>query len=96
MTQTVTPQFESRPRDTDRRTRIHLGLFDRLKFLIAFTITFFVLVWSAMAGNPLLGFVDALRETSQSAWWLFLLSGIEIIRQIHFVISAMIKSHQHT
>lgn len=87
MTQTVTPQFESRPRDTDRRTRIHLGLFDRLKFLIAFTITFFVLVWSAMAGNPLLGFVDALRETSQSAWWLFLLAGIEIIRQIHFLIS---------
>jgi hypothetical protein len=64
-----------------------LGLFDRLKFLIAFTITFFVLVWSAMAGNPLLGFVDALRETSQSAWWLFLLAGIEIIRQIHFLIS---------
>lgn len=87
MTQTVSPQFQSRPRDTDRRTRIHLGLFDRLKFLVAFTITFFILVWSAMAGNPLLGFVDALRETSQSVRWLFALATLEIIRQIHFLIS---------
>ena len=87
MTQSIAPTFEGRPRDTDRRTRIHLSLFDRLKFLVAFTITFFVLVWSAMAGNPLLGFADALRETSRSAWWLFPLAGIEIIRQIHFLIS---------
>ena len=42
-------QFESRPKDTDRKTRIHLSLFDRLKFLVAFTLTFFVLVWSDMA-----------------------------------------------
>ena len=87
MTQAIAPKFESRPRDTDRRTRIHLSLFDRLKFLVAFTITFFVLVWSAMAGNPLLGFADAIREISKSAWWLFPLAAIEIVRQIHFLIS---------
>ena len=80
-------QFESRPKDTDRKTRIHLSLFDRLKFLVAFTLTFFVLVWSDMAGNPLLGFVDAVNERSRSAWWLFLLAAIEIIRQVHFLIS---------
>lgn len=80
-------QFESRPRDTDRKTRIHLSAFDRLKFLIAFTITFFVLVWSDMAGNPLLSFNDAVIERSRSTWWLFLLAGIEIVRQIHFFIS---------
>ena len=83
---TVT-QFESRPRDTDRKTRIHLSLFDRMKFLVAFTITFFVLVWSDMAGNPLLGFSDAVIERSRSAWWIFLLAGIEVIRQLHFLIS---------
>jgi cell division protease FtsH len=87
MTQAIAPKFESRPRDTDRRTRIHLSLFDRLKFLVAFTITFFILVWSAMAGNPLLGFADAIREISKSAWWLFPLAAIEIVRQIHFLIS---------
>ena len=80
-------QFESRPRDTDRKVRIHLSLFDRFKFLFAFTLTFFILVWSSMAGNPLLGFQDALRETSKSAWWIFILAAIEIIRQIHFLIS---------
>ena len=80
-------QFESRPRDTDRKVRIHLSLFDRFKFLFAFALTFFVLVWSSMAGNPLLGFQDALGETSKSAWWIFILAAIEIIRQIHFLIS---------
>lgn len=80
-------QFVSRPRDTDRKTRIHLSMFDRLKFLIAFTITFFVLVWSDMAGNPLLGFNDALIERTRSTWWIFVLAAIEIIRQIHFLIS---------
>ena len=87
MTTPAAPQFQSRPRDTDRRTRIHLSLFDRLKFLVAFTLTFFVLVWSSMAGNPLLGFNDALIETSKSTWWIFLLAGVEVIRQIHFLIS---------
>jgi ATP-dependent Zn protease len=62
-------------------------MFDRLKFLIAFTITFFVLVWSDMAGNPLLGFNDALIERTRSTWWIFVLAAIEIIRQIHFLIS---------
>lgn len=80
-------QFESRPRDTDRKTRIHLSAFDRLKFLVAFTLTFFVLVWSDMAGNPLLGFNDAVIERSKSTWWLFLLAGLEIVRQVHFLIS---------
>ena len=79
--------FESRPRDTDRKTRIHLSAFDRLKFLVAFTLTFFVLVWSDMAGNPLLGFNDAVIERSKSTWWLFLLAGLEIVRQVHFLIS---------
>ena len=79
--------FESRPRDTDRKTRIHLSAFDRLKFLVAFTLTFFVLVWSDMAGNPLLGFNDAVIERSKSTWWLFLLAGVEIVRQVHFLIS---------
>ena len=87
MTTSAAPQFESRPRDTDRRTRIHLSLFDRLKFLVAFTLTFFVLVWSSMAGNPLLGFNDALIETSKTTWWIFILAGVEVIRQVHFLIS---------
>ena len=83
---TVT-QFESRLRDTDRKTRIHLSFFDRIKFLFAFTLTFFVLVWSDMAGNPLLSFNDALSERSRTTWWLFLLAAVEVIRQIHFLIS---------
>jgi cell division protease FtsH len=41
----------SRPRDSDRKTRIHISFYDRAKFLLFFAIVFFVLVWADMAGE---------------------------------------------
>ena len=46
----------SRPRDTDRKTRVHLSFYDRIKFLLFFTIVFLVLVWADMAGDESLSF----------------------------------------
>ena len=59
---------QSRTRDSDRKTRVHLTLFDRLKFIVLFTITLLVLVWAEMANNPILGFTDAFKETSKARW----------------------------
>lgn len=80
-------QYTSRMRDSDRKVRIHLSIFDRLKFLITLTIVYFTLAWALMADNPLLGFTDAINEVGSSRPWLFVLAGIEIIRQIHFLIA---------
>ena len=44
----------SRLRDSDRRTRVHLTLFDRTKFLTLFVAVYLVLVWANLADNPLL------------------------------------------
>ena len=52
----------SRVRDEDRRTRIHLSVYDRIKFLGLFTLVFFILVWAAMADNPLLNFKDGVSD----------------------------------
>ena len=71
----------------ERRTRKPLGLWDRLKFLILLTLLWFVLVWAAMADNPLLSFEDAAREQLSSAAWILVLAGIEVLRQLHFIIS---------
>ena len=65
--------IQSRPRDTDRKTRIHLSIYDRTKFLMLFAITFFVLAWSSMAENPLLSFSDALSKTADEKLWLIVL-----------------------
>ncbi len=74
----------NRLRDSDRKTRVHLPLFDRIKFFLLFTVTFFVLVWASLANNPILSFHDALTEQLHSRWWLLLLFGVEALRQIHF------------
>jgi cell division protease FtsH len=76
-----------RPKDEDWLTRKPLSLWDRIKFLVLLGLVWFILVWSVMANDPLVGFSDALKIEVQSGWWVFVLMGLEVIRQIHFLIS---------
>jgi len=78
---------DGRPRDDDRPTRKPLPLWDRIKFLLLLILIWFILVWSAMAANPLIGFSDAVRIEARSGLWVFVLIGLELLRQIHFLIS---------
>ena len=77
-------QLESRPRDSDRKTRVHLSLFDRAKFLLLFGLVFLILVWAAMASDPLLSLSDAAITEFNARLWIIVLAGVEVIRQIHF------------
>jgi len=81
------PPRSGRPRDEDRLTRKPLTFWDRIKFLLLLGLLWFVLVWSAMANDPLVGFSDAMRIEVRAAWWVFLLLGLEVLRQLHFFIS---------
>jgi ATP-dependent Zn protease len=76
-----------RPRDEDRPTRKPLPPWDRIKFLLLLVLVWFVLVWSAMANNPLVSFRDAVSIEVRSGAWVFVLLGLEVIRQAHFLIS---------
>jgi cell division protease FtsH len=76
-----------RPRDEDRQTRKPLAVWDRIKFLILLGVVWIILVWSVMANDPLVGFSDAVRIEVRSGWWVFVLLGLELLRQIHFLIS---------
>lgn len=79
----------SRPRDSDRKTRIHISFYDRIKFLLFFSIVFFVLVWADMAGEDGLGYAEATQQSATQRWWIFPLFAIELIRQTHFLISEL-------
>jgi cell division protease FtsH len=83
----------SRKRDSERKTRVHLSFFDRAKFLILFAITYFILVWALMSENPLYSFNDAAVETSNKYRWLFYVAAIEVLRQVHFLISEFISPY---
>lgn len=79
----------TRPKDSDRKVRIHLSFYDRIKFLLFFSITFLVLVWADMAGEEGLGFTTALEQSAYRRWWFFPLFAIEFIRQAHFLIAEL-------
>jgi ATP-dependent Zn protease len=83
----------SRPRDIDRKTRIHLSFYDRIKFLLLFGITYLVLTWSSLAENPILSVEDALNETASTKSWLIVLAVIEVIRQIHFILAELLAPY---
>ncbi len=76
-----------RPRDSDRPTRKPLPLWDRIKFLLLLTAVWFILVWATKSNNPLVTWSDAFRIEARSGAWVFVLLGLEALRQIHFLIS---------
>jgi cell division protease FtsH len=78
---------DSRPRESQRLTRKPLLFWDRAKFLVLLVALWFFLVWFMMANNPLVGAEDAFKTQLQDAWWVFILFGLELLRQIHFVVA---------
>lgn len=79
----------SRPKDSERKTRVHLSFYDRTKFILLFAFTFLLLVWADMAGDENLGFTQALEDSAYRRWWIFPLLAIEFIRQTHFLIAEL-------
>jgi cell division protease FtsH len=68
-------------------TRKRLSFWDRSKYLVMLTLLWTVLVWAALASDPILPVGDALRIQLRSSTWIYVLAGIELIRQVHFLIS---------
>jgi cell division protease FtsH len=90
-TQTTPTRHGQTSTESGRRfsgpARRPLPFWDRVKFLVLLGGLWFLLVWSLMAGNPLIGFKDAWIERTQSARWLIALLVVEVVRQVHFLIS---------
>jgi len=83
------PEPGEMPRAHQRTTRKRLPLWDRVKFLLLFALAWFALVWSSMADDPILPFPDAMRLMLRSGKGItiMVLFGIELLRQIHFLVS---------
>ncbi|HTJ76875.1 MAG TPA: AAA family ATPase [Acidimicrobiales bacterium] len=79
--------FKSRERLEDRTTRKPMSFWDRTKILLLLAGLWFVFVLAATGDNPILPFSEAMREQARSKWWLLALIGIEVIRQLHYIVS---------
>ncbi|MGH3257553.1 MAG: AAA family ATPase, partial [Streptosporangiaceae bacterium] len=71
----------------DLLTRKRLPFWDRIKFLVILGVIWIILVWSVMANDPIVGFSDGVKIEVRTGYWVFILLGLEVIRQIHFLIS---------
>ena len=67
-------------------TRPKIPFWNRIRLLLLFVIAWLILVWAAMADNPLLPFVDSVRIQLHDSQWLIWLAGLELLRQIHYLV----------
>ena len=81
--------------DREPKTRKKMGLWDRVKFLVLLVGLYWFFVWAAVSDNPIVPFRDAMRNTARDKWYLFVLFGLECIRQIHYLVSEHWAAYHH-
>ena len=69
-----------------RPVRKPRAFWDRVKLLVLIAVVWGALLWSAMSSDPLLSFHDAIVNQISSKWWLEALFGIELIRQLSYLL----------
>ena len=62
-------------------------VFDRVKVSLAIVIVLAVLTLFKIADNPLVSVVDASRMTFNTRRWLFVVLGLEVVRQAHYFVA---------
>jgi cell division protease FtsH len=82
----LTPPDEP-PHPKNQATRKPMSLWARTRLILLFVLAWFVVVWGSMADNPILPFSDAAVIQLRDSQWLLWLAGLELLRQIHFLVS---------
>ena len=78
---------EPHSEDREPKTRRPMMVWDRIKILVILTL-FIVLSASYQQSRiPVMSFGEALSRLLREKWWLPVLMGIEVVRQIHYLIS---------
>jgi cell division protease FtsH len=81
-------RFTSRPRDDERTTRKPLDFWDRIKLILLFLGSWLLLFWANVAQfDPAISTREAFNQTLRSYWWLLALAGLEVLRQLHYLVS---------
>jgi ATP-dependent Zn protease len=59
---------------------------DRVKVLFLLLTVFGVLVWSDNSNVPIKAVRDSFRDVAHDYWWLLALAGLEVLRQLNYLI----------
>ncbi|MEV6029768.1 AAA family ATPase [Nonomuraea sp. NPDC052116] len=78
----------SGPSDPESVTRKKMQFWDRSKFLIALVVAYLILTWKVMADwQGVVLFPEAAQRIAYEYPWIFWLLGVEVARQLHFLVS---------
>ncbi|MFI7633688.1 AAA family ATPase [Nonomuraea sp. NPDC049400] len=78
----------SGPSDPESVTRKKMQFWDRSKFLIALVLAYLILTWKVMADfQGIVMFHEAALVIANAYQWIFWLLGVEVVRQLHFLVS---------
>jgi cell division protease FtsH len=83
----LTPPDEPPHAKVVEPTRKPMSFWARIRLIALFVLAWFVIVWSTVADNPILPFSDAALIQLHDSQWLLWLTGLELVRQVHFFIS---------
>ncbi len=79
--------WKSRERIEDRTTRKPMSNWDRSKMLVLLVGLFCFFVLAETGDNPILPFTEAFNHQLRTKWWLVALAGVEVVRQVHYLMS---------
>ncbi len=69
-----------------KETRRPVPLWDRIKLLLLMALVWGALLWASLSNNPLLSVHDAIVQQLRAKLWLEVLFGLELLRQVHYLI----------
>ncbi|HZX56628.1 MAG TPA: AAA family ATPase, partial [Ilumatobacteraceae bacterium] len=75
------------PDDRDPVLRPKMFFMDRIKVLILMVVVLLLCTSEQKTQIPLMTWAEAFRDQLRAKWWLVILFGLEIVRQIHNLIS---------
>jgi cell division protease FtsH len=78
---------EPDPDDREDKVRRKVVTWDRVKVLVLLSTLFAFLTASKHSSIPIMTWGDAIRDQLRAKWWMLAVAGLEVLRQIHYVIS---------
>jgi|GEM_PF-137736 len=83
------------PRLEERPTRPRISLWDRFKILLGLVALWWILAWATLTNNPTEPFKVAIGHELTTLLWLEVLAGLEVVRQVHYLISEHSRRWNH-
>ncbi len=77
------------------KARRAVPMFDRVKILVVLAAVFAFLLWRLRSDQPAYTFGDALITQLQRSGWILVLALIEVVRQLHYLVSEQNAAYNH-